>query len=373
MRPGAWLPILAGAALAAGTTGAVALEFPLEYAGTMDVTSNVTNTNGSGRCSASIAVSVILTANREVRWENLAYSLSVREPAGLPPSCEIRPGSQTVVSPGTHDGVSRLSIPTASPSLPPITATFDADHLRGSYQLGPTTLSFDLPAVTHRIALEPDPAQGFKFQESILRGRGFKIVIRDSHGRDHLDFDTLKILVGGSMTTPGVDTTAHALSRLSRGIVPVAEESSDSRTRVFKLMPDPTKLMQGHDIFAIPFNGDWRIELRICDKAGHCFGSVYQIYIGTFVRFAAAVDGRCSSSARTEWFRVGGVVIGNAGIDAPNTQIYVGLTPAAGGELWTLFFVSTPWTPDSPGGRAACSPSSATSTCRAGCCSSRRK
>ena len=44
------------------------------------------------------------------------------------------------------------------------------------------------------------------------------------------------------------------LAKLSSGVVPYRDESPDTRTKVFTVLPDPQKLMQGHDIFAIPFN-----------------------------------------------------------------------------------------------------------------------
>ena len=309
-----------------------ALSFPMQYVGRWRLTVSVTNANGSGQCSDTAAATMILQSDGTAIWRADEITAHIQTPTGQPPSCEIRPSGQTVSWFGTHDKVSSFSLPSGS-SLPPINGSFDEQDARAEYRVGNHTLmEWKLPAVGHLVAIEPDPSVGFDFHKDLLAGKGFRFVFSDPHGRDHLDFDTLRVLVGG------VDTTQHLLHRVIQGIVPATEETRDANTKAFHVRPDPTRLMEGHDLFAIPYNGDWRIELRICDKGGTCFDKVYdKVYFGPFVSASKAyrvIDGRCLTPP-DPFVRVQQVTVGNTGVHAPRTAIFVGLTNAATGT-WTF-------------------------------------
>lgn len=338
MKTAAWISGLALAGLGlALPSPAQALAFPLEYTGQYELSVTVSNAYGSGMCFGQAAMTISLQSDRTLNYRVVQLEAVLHDVSGQPASCEVRLRGTTYEVEGSHDLQGHYSIPSGSPGLPPLTGHYDEDHLTGSYQYGPSSIAFDLPAVSHLIAFEPDPGQGFEFHHELLAGKGFKLVMRDPHGREHLDLDTLKILVGPK-GMPGTDTTAYAQSRLMNGIVPFTDESPDSRTRVFHLKPDPQRLMQGHDIFAIPYNGDWRIELRLCDKAGTCFGRTYDVYVGPFVSSSPVldvVDGRCASHGDS-LVKVSRVVVGNIGIDSPHAAIFIGLTRASDGDTWTF-------------------------------------
>lgn len=331
--PGLLASVLAGLSC----PSAWAVEYPTQYSGSIRLTVTVRNQFGSGLCAEDGPLSITLLADGTLKYDIGELVTQDTTQPGQPATCDIRPTSKTNHLTGTHDFKGQFSVPSGSPSFPPLTGRYDDDHITAEYTAGAAHMAFDLPAVSHRIALEPDPSRGFDFHKSILRGQGFKLVIRDPQGRDHLDLGTLKILVGGDATTPGTDTTQYALSRLMQGLVPLREESPDSRTRVFHLLPDPKKLMQGHDIFAIPFNGDWRIEFRICDKAQTCFNAVYTVYFGPFVSTLPLRDGRCADAADPT-LQVSAITVGNIGIDSPRTALYVALATPDLRDIWTHYF-----------------------------------
>ena len=220
-----------------------------------------------------------------------------------------------------------------------------ADRTRQALELVDRKCGVVPPLTGHGVAIEPDPSEGFAFHEQILDRRGFRIVFRDSHGSNHLDFSTFRLLVGGSAAQPGIDTTAHALGRLAQGIVPFTENAPDANTRVFHIVPDPAQLMKGHDIFAIPFNGDWRVELRICDKAQNCVAKAYTVYFGPFVRFGSASHARCDGGAQGA-IGLRDIGIGNIGVDSPRTDVYLGLRTSDSSRLWTFHIGSTKQTGD---------------------------
>lgn len=311
--------------------GRASVTFPIEYSGSWRLAVTVTNEHGTGQCSGFETSRMTLRPDRTATWERAEQQAFVETPTGRAPSCEVRSTGKTSSWSGTHDGVSRFTLPSGSASAPQLVGEFDTERIRTVYHYGSIDISFDMPVATsHLFAIEPDPSIEFEFHKSILEGRGFKFVLRDPHGRDHLDFSTLKITVGG------VDTTRHVLSRLEQGIVPYADESPDSMTRVFRLKPDPARLMQGHDVFAIPFNGLWRIGLRICDKSGFCFGNSYDVHFGPFItspKIFKVVDARCASPS-SSYVQLQSITVGNLGIDAPRTAVYIGLTNAAQGT-WT--------------------------------------
>jgi hypothetical protein len=308
-----------------------AVSFPIEYSGNWRLAVSVTNSSGTGQCSGTETASMTLLPDRTATWQRAEMQAFVETPTGKPPSCEVRSTGKSSSWSGTHDGLSQFTLPSGSASAPPLTGEFDAQRIRTDYRYGSIHIVFDMPvAVDHLFAIEPDPSVEFEFHKSILDNKGFKFVLRDPHGRDHLDLGTLKISVGG------VDTTRHVVSRLEQGIVPYAEESPDLLTRVFRLKPDPTRLMQGHDVFAIPYNGLWRIELRVCDKGGLCFGKSYDVYFGPFVtapKVFNVTDLRCSRPS-DPFVQLQTVTIGNLGIDAPRAALYLGLTSDAQGT-WT--------------------------------------
>jgi hypothetical protein len=101
------------------------------------------------------------------------------------------------------------------------------------------------------------------------------------------------------------------------------DESIDSLNKVFRLIPDPHKLMTGSDIFAIPWNGDWLIELKICDKSGFCFQSKDNVYFGPFVAFSKAIDLRCYNAK--SMIAVFDLMFGNTCINSPKTKIFLTL------------------------------------------------
>ncbi|MBI5257788.1 MAG: hypothetical protein HY855_14890 [Burkholderiales bacterium] len=329
----AWLALASPAA-------AQTMPFPIDYSGHLRLTVTVKNSHGAGLCAEDGALDITLQPGGRLDYRVAELETRLEAPTGQPPTCSIRPTGKTNQITGTHDGRGSFSVPSGTQGIPPLNGSFDADHIQAEYSVGPSHISFNLPAVGHRIALEPDPSLGFQFHRDLLEGKGFKLVLRDPQGRDHLDYNSFKLIVGPPGAT-GTDTTAHFMGRLLQGVVPMRDESPDSRTRVIHLLPDPAKLMQGHDLFAIPFNGEWRIELRICDQARTCFNAVYdKVYFGPFLTSAPeynVVDGRCATPADPV-LQVKHVMLGNTGVDSPRTALYLGLATPSLTDLWTYFF-----------------------------------
>jgi len=330
--------VLGGLLAAAAAQNAWALEFPATFSGRRTVTYTTVNTGGlpPSTCTAEAALSITLAGNGALSYEAGQVVVSVDQQTGR---CSMRATGRTSTVTGTHDLQGNFSVVFDQANDLTLTGSYDDEHITASWSPLPSPSyneTFDLPFMGHRIALEPDPSKGFEFHTRILEGKGFKIVIHDPHGRDHLDLASLKILVGGTATQPGTDTTQHALGKLINGEVPFRDESPDSRTKVFTILPDPKKLMLGHDIFAIPFNGDWRIELRLCDKAQNCFKSVYTVYFGPFVNALAVGDLRCVQRTPADrHIAVYQVTVGNIGIDSPDTAIYIGLARPDLSDIWT--------------------------------------
>lgn len=329
-----WMRCVAavGAGLLAATAApqAKALEFPATYSGLRTVSYTTVNTGQlpSTICTVDAPLAITLVGDGTLSYEYESVSVSVDQKTG---QCSIRKTGQTFSVAGTHDLQGSFSVTFGQASGFTLNGQYDDAHITANWRPLPyPTEIFDLPFMGHRITVEPDPAKGFEFHKSVLEKKGFKLVIHDPHGRDHLDFATLQILVGG------IDTTAHVMAKLSSGAVPYRDESPDSRTKVFTVLPDPQKLMQGHDIFAIPFNGDWRLEFRICDMAQNCFKSVYTVYFGPFVTVWKAWDKRCDTTA-SPFLQMHIVTIGNIGIDSPKTALYVGLASPDLLDTWTYY------------------------------------
>ena len=281
------------------------------------------------------ALTIMLSADGNLTYKADVLLISTHDSTGQPRSCEIIPKGYSETLSGTYKDDGSFSVPSGSSIVPPITGNYDETHITAkrlwSWTGGQQTMDFDLPSTNHRIAIKPTPSTGFDFHKSILEGKGFTIEVHDPDGRDHLDWNTFQIFVGGN------DTTQLFWDKTINGVVPMKDESIDSLNKVFRLIPDPKKLMTESDIFAIPWNGNWLIELKICDKSGFCFQSKDNVYFGPFFAFSKAIDLRCYDT-KNATMAVFNIMYGNTGIDSPKTSFVLALLNAAPpNDFWTLY------------------------------------
>jgi hypothetical protein len=191
------------------------------------------------------------------------------------------------------------------------------------------------------IALLPIPAQGLAFQVSLLEGKGFQILVQDPDGLSDINWSTFKIFVAGN------DTTAHFLAVLQNSSGPTLLEETSHNGILFTIAPDPHKLMDAHDLFAIPFNGDYRIDLEICDSRGACARSENTVYFGPFITIAGDVrDLVCSDAWFSSVWRLVAdrLIVGNTGLDSRENAVYVVLHSKADPlDYWSATFEDSPW------------------------------
>jgi hypothetical protein len=310
-----------------------AVTFPITYSGVMHHEFTITSSNGTGTCQMEAKFEITLNADGTLTGQGDQVSIYGHS-NDKPPWCEMSLTGKTTTVTGTHDiNKGTFIIPMASP----LEGTYDENLIKGSMTYGSFSMWCELPSAIHRIAIKPTPSFGFDFHKSILEGKGFTIEVFDPQGRDHLDWNSFQVFVNGN------DTSALFWDKTSKGVVPMKDESVDSLTKVFRLIPDPQKLMAGSDIFAIPWNGNWLIELKICDKSGFCFQSKDNVYFGPFIAFSNAVDMRCYNSPDSI-MQIFNFMAGNTGINSPKTGICLALLNTVDPyDFWTLNIYDGAW------------------------------
>jgi hypothetical protein len=162
------------------------------------------------------------------------------------------------------------------------------------------------------------------FQVSILQGSGFQIQVGDPDGVDEIDWNTFKVSVAGN------DTTAYFISMLLRLggpqlASPYLRLERSETTILINIVPDPEKLMDEHDMFGIPFNGNWLIELEVCDQGGLCAHSSNTVYFGPFVLLGDVIHLACADpSPSLSRLNISPLTGGNTGLDTGDeTDFYL--------------------------------------------------
>jgi hypothetical protein len=183
------------------------------------------------------------------------------------------------------------------------------------------------------IELLPAPGADMAFQASISADRGFSIFVEDADGYADLDLDSFSVKVAGVDKTAHFRALAGALGedRLSMGIT--------EKNMVFFFRPHPALFTSAHNLFNLQWNGDWPVQIGICDKSGACAERAYQIYLGAFLRFSDAKDLRCTDPGQhiAESLLIGSYTMANIGFDAPLSFVYLGLQSATSQQLWTYY------------------------------------
>jgi len=128
------------------------------------------------------------------------------------------------------------------------------------------------------------------FQRRLAAGK-LVIVATDQNGRSDLDWSTFRLFVAG------IDKTGHALQTVQRlasaGRVTYSAPDDTPYLESYELHLDPSQLTGGHNFFNIAFNGEWPVQLRICDRTGLCGQTDYKLYFGPFLLLDSFIDHRC--------------------------------------------------------------------------------
>lgn len=129
------------------------------------------------------------------------------------------------------------------------------------------------------------------FQRRLAAGK-LVIAATDQNGRSDLDWSTFRLLVAG------VDKTNHArwiVGRLAAaGRVIYNAPDDEPNFESYELRLDPWQLTGDHNFFNIAFNGNWPVQLRICDRSGLCGQTDYTLYFGPFLLLDSFRDHRCT-------------------------------------------------------------------------------
>lgn len=171
------------------------------------------------------------------------------------------------------------------------------------------------------------------FQRRLAAGK-LVFVATNQGGRDELDWSTFRLFVAG------VDKTGHVLQLInhlaSQGRIRHGASDDQPNTESYELQLDPSQLTGAHNVFNVAFNGTWPVQLRLCNRAGLCGQTDYQLYFGPFLVIDAYSfeDRRCLDGStngpvlfKASW--------GNHGHSSVS-NFYVALSPSlAPWESWT--------------------------------------
>lgn len=150
----------------------------------------------------------------------------------------------------------------------------------------------------------------------------------DPDGSSDIDWSTFRVFVAG------VDKTGHALTVLNRlaqrGRVDYTEYAPNQV--VYRLRLDRYMLMGDHNFFNIEWNGEWPVDLKICDRKGSCSTSSYKLNFGPYLYVSSFEDLRCSSLGVDQRMRLR-VSFGNNGLSAP-ANIYAVIGPTTAWQSW---------------------------------------
>lgn len=180
------------------------------------------------------------------------------------------------------------------------------------------------------IYLETD--NGLSLQAQMASGK-IRVGAYDADGSADLDWNTFRLSVAG------IDKTAHALQVVNKlsaeGRVAYIASLLKPNEVAYELRVDPKRLMTDHNFFNIAWNGDWPVQLKICDRKGACGEWSQSMYFGPFLYLRGFFDNRCLGITGADGdFRFGGEW-GNNGYEAMS-QFYVGLSNSKQSwEYWT--------------------------------------
>ena len=80
---------------------------------------------------------------------------------------------------------------------------------------------------------------------------------------------------------------------------------------------DRYRLMTDHNFFNIPWNGEWPVDLKLCDRKGACTTSSYKLNFGPYVDLYSFEDLRCTTGANDIFMAAalgGAVRLGSANV-----------------------------------------------------------
>lgn len=228
-----------------------------------------------------------------------------------------------------HNTIIQVTLKSASTSEDLLTVGVArmADRIGQAHALVDNKCNFNNPP---SITLS-DASPGLRpsaFQSAMANGElVFSAVDRDGLG--DIDWNTFRVFVAG------VDKTAHALTVLNRlaqrGRVDYTEYAPNQV--VYRLRLDRYMLMGDHNFFNIAWNGEWPVELKLCDRKGGCTTSSYKLNFGPYIDVSSFEDLRCNSNGVDQRMRLM-VSFGNNGISAP-ANIYVVIGPTTPWQSWS--------------------------------------
>lgn len=191
------------------------------------------------------------------------------------------------------------------------------------------------PSITLVNALPGSPSSEF---QSVMANGDLYFKAQDRDGLKDIDWSSFKVFIAG------IDKTAHALTVLDRlskvGRVDYTE--SPPNEAVYRLRLDRYRLMTDHNFFNIPWNGEWPVDLKLCDRKGACTTSSYKLNFGPYVDLYSFEDLRCTTGGADQRMRLR-VSFGNNGHSAV-ANVYVVIGPAKpwqtwSGDYWSLSLV----------------------------------
>ena len=178
---------------------------------------------------------------------------------------------------------------------------------------------------------------GTEFQAAMAEGE-LVFSAKDLDGANDIDWNSFRMFVAG------IDKTAHALTVLNRlaeaGRVEYTEFAPNEVS--YRLRLDRYKLMGEHNFFNIPWNGEWPVDLRLCDRKGSCTTTGHKLNFGPFIHVSSFEDLRCGSQGGDQRVRLK-ATFGNNGWSA-TANIYAVIGPARpwpswSGGFWSLSLV----------------------------------
>jgi len=181
------------------------------------------------------------------------------------------------------------------------------------------------------VNMSPVPGSSLEWQKNIFDGQGFSIIVEDPDGMADIDWNSLKVSIAGVDKTQHFMTVAGVLvdeGRLS------SSQGVDFQTFVFR--PDPSKFSDSHNLFNLQWNGDWPINIQICDKGGLCASADYSIYIGPFLTVESVQDLRCSGVPQKDPIKLSGIKLQNIGFTVAG-KIYAALQASGTNSFWTYY------------------------------------
>ncbi|WP_284616604.1 hypothetical protein [Aquabacterium humicola] len=228
-----------------------------------------------------------------------------------------------------HNTIIQITIKSASPSEDMLTLGVArlTDRIVQARALVDRKCNFNNPpSIRLRDAQADLPAS--VFQSEMANGE-IVFTAMDRDGSSDIDWNTFRVFVAG------IDKTAHVLTVVNRlaqaGRVEYTEFAPNEV--VYRLRLDRYRLMGDHNVFNIAWNGEWPVDLRICDRKGSCTTSSYKLNFGPYIHVSSFEDLRCSSNGADQRMRLK-VSFGNNGWSA-TANIYAVIGPATPWQAWS--------------------------------------